>query len=366
MVKMQFLIILRLAKFKSSISNLRFLQRIASMQKKFSTFSGLALLALGLMHNNFAFAQTSADVIKVDGSSTVFPITEAVAEDFQASTKNTVKVTVGISGTGGGFKKFCRGDTDISNASRPISKSEMDACAKAGIKYIELPIAFDALTVVVNNKNTNLKQITVDQLKKMWAAESQNVVMNWNQIDPSFADQKLKLYGPGSDSGTFDYFTEAVNGKAKSSRGDYTASEDDNVLVQGVSRDAGALGYFGYAYYVANKNKLRALPIVNKQGEAVLPSPESVMNGKYNPLSRPLFIYVADKSLNNPNVAKFLEFYMKNAGKLATEVKYISLPANAYTIGLNHIQKKRFGTVYHGDTDVGLSIKEVLEREAKL
>jgi phosphate transport system substrate-binding protein len=191
--------------------------------------------------------------LKIDGSSTVYPITEAVAEDFQKAKKNAIKVTVGISGTGGGFKKFCRGETDISNASRPILKKEMDDCKAAGVEYIELPVAFDALTVVINPKNTFLKQLTVAELKKMWEPAAQGKIMNWNQVNPAWPDAPLKLFGAGADSGTFDYFTEAIVGKSKSSRGDFTASEDDNVLVQGVSRDVNALGFFGFAYYAENR-----------------------------------------------------------------------------------------------------------------
>ena len=189
-----------------------------------------------------AFADT---LVKIDGSSTVYPITEAVAEEFQIAKKNAVKVTVGISGSGGGFKKFCRGEIDISDASRPILKKEMDICKEAGIRYIELPVAYDAMTVVINPKNTFIKQLTVAELKKMWEPAAQGTVTKWNQVNPAWPDQPMKLFGPGADSGTFDYFTEAIVGKSKSSRGDFTASEDDNVLVQGVSRDVGALGYFG-------------------------------------------------------------------------------------------------------------------------
>ena len=244
-----------------------------------------------------AFAQGA--LVKVDGSSTVYPVTEAVAEEFQKAEKNAIKVTVGISGTGGGFKKFCRNEIDISDASRPILKAEMDECAKAGITYFELPIAFDALTVVVNSKNTFLdKGITVEQLKKMWEPAAQGKITKWNQIDPSWPNADIKLFGAGSDSGTFDYFTEAIVGKAKASRGDFTASEDDNVLVQGVQRDVNALGYFGFAYYAENQAKLKAVPIIEKPGKAaVLPSMNSVLDGTYQPLARPIFIYVNAKAL---------------------------------------------------------------------
>src|SRR5215216_4163193 len=222
-------------------------------------------------------------IVKIDGSSTVYPITEAVAEEFQKAKKQSVKVTVGISGTGGGFKKFCRGETDISDASRPILKKEMEDCKAAGIEYFELPVAFDALTVVVHPKNNFIRQLTVAELKKMWEPGAQGKVTRWKQVNPAWPDAPMKLFGPGADSGTFDYFTEAVVGKAKSSRGDFTASEDDNVLVQGVARDVNALGYFGFAYYVENKDKLKAVPIVNEKGQAVEPSMEAVLKGSYTP-----------------------------------------------------------------------------------
>jgi phosphate transport system substrate-binding protein len=305
-------------------------------------------------------------IVKVDGSSTVFPVTEAVAEDFQKAKKQQVKVTVGISGTGGGFKKFCRGETDISNASRPILKAEMADCAKAGVEYFELPVAFDALTVVINPKNNFVKQLTIAELKKMWEPAAQGKVTRWNQVNPQWPDAPMKLFGPGADSGTFDYFTEAVVGKSKSSRGDFTASEDDNVLVQGVSRDVNGLGYFGYAYYVENKDKLKAVPIVNEKGQAVEPSMETVLKGTYSPLARPIFIYVNAKSLAKPEVKEFVEYYMKNGANLAREVKYVPLPDAAYRTALEHVQKGKKGTVFGGVAEVGVTIEELLKREAKL
>lgn len=304
-------------------------------------------------------------LVKVDGSSTVYPVTEAVAEDFQKSVKGEIKVTVGISGTGGGFKKFCRGEIDVANASRPILKKEMEDCAKEGITYYELPVAFDALTVVVN-PNSKITQLSVAQLKKMWEPDAQGKVSNWNQVDPSFPDAPLNLFGAGSDSGTFDYFTEAINGKSKASRGDYTASEDDNVLVQGVSRDVNAIGYFGYAYYAENQGKLKAVAIVNSKGEAVLPSEKSVIDGSYNPLARPIFIYVSAKALERAEVRQFVDFYMKNAPALTSEVKYVPLPAKAYEANMEHMKSKKLGTVFGGHADVGVTIEELISREAKL
>jgi phosphate transport system substrate-binding protein len=311
-------------------------------------------------------APLQAQIVKVDGSSTVFPVTEAVAEDFQKAKKQQVKVTVGISGTGGGFKKFCRNEIDISNASRPILKAEMADCAKAGIEYIELPVAFDALTVVINPKNTFIKQLTIAEMKKMWEPAAQGKVTRWNQVNPAWPDQPMKLFGPGADSGTFDYFTEAVVGKSKSSRGDFTASEDDNVLVQGVSRDVNGLGYFGYAYYIENKDKLKAVPIVNEKGQAVEPSMDAVLKGSYSPLARPIFIYVNSKSLGKAEVKEFVEYYMKNGAKLAKEVKYVPLPDVAYTTGWQHVVQGKKGTVFGGVAEVGVTIEELLKREAKL
>jgi phosphate transport system substrate-binding protein len=303
-------------------------------------------------------------IVKVDGSSTVFPITEAVAEDFQKAMKGAVKVTVGISGTGGGFKKFCRGEIDIADASRPILEKEMADCKAAGVQYVEMPVAFDALTVVVNPKNNWSNVITVAELKKMWEPAAQAKVTRWNQVNPAWPDEPIKLYGAGADSGTFDYFTEAIVGKAKSSRGDFTASEDDNVLVQGVASDKNGLGFFGFAYYVENQKKLKAVAVDAGKGP-VIPSEKTVEDGTYQPLSRPIFIYVNIKSAEKPEVREFVEFYMKNAVALVKEVKFFSLPAQAYSINLEHLNKKKAGTVFGGKPEVGLRIEEVLKREAK-
>jgi phosphate transport system substrate-binding protein len=294
-------------------------------KKMLTTLAALLLVA--------TLAQAESKIVKIDGSSTVYPITEAVAEEFQGANKGEINVTVGISGTGGGFKKFCRNEIDISDASRPILKKEMDLCREAGVKYIELPVAYDAITVVVNPKNDWLKTITVDELKKIWVPEAQQTITSWNQVNPAWPNEPLKLYGPGADSGTFDYFTEAIVGKAKSSRGDYTASEDDNVLVQGVSRDKGALGYFGFAYYAENSKKLKAVPIVAKAGApAVAPSFDTVKDGSYQPLARPIFIYVNVASLDKPEVKSFVDFYLAKAPALIPLVKYVPLPEKAYTL----------------------------------
>lgn len=307
------------------------------------------------------FAQ--AKTVAIDGSSTVFPVAEALAEEFQKANKGAVRVTVGISGTGGGFKKFCRGETDISNGSRPILKQEIDQCKAAGIEFYELPIAFDALTVVVNPRNKILSCIAIADLKKMWEPAAQGKVSKWSDVNPSWPDQKLTLFGPGADSGTFDYFTEAVVGKAKSSRGDYTASEDDNVLVQGVTGDTGALGYFGFAYYIANPGKLKALSIDWGKGQGcIAPSNENVLAGTYNPLSRPLFIYVSKKSAARPEVKRFVEFAMTEGPGLVKEVKYLPLPGQAYKIGLERFAKGQTGSAFGGVPEVGLPVMDILKR----
>ena len=329
---------------------------------KMTNFAALAALA-GAVASGAAQAQT---LVKIDGSSTVYPITEAVAEDFQKAKKNSVRVTVGISGTGGGFKKFCRGETDVSDASRPITKKEMEDCKEAGIEYIELPVAYDALTVVINPKNDWAKTLTVAELKAIWEPAAQGKITSWKQVNPAWPDRPLKLYGPGADSGTFEYFTEAINGKAKATRGDFTASEDDNVLVQGVARDVGGLGYFGFAYYIENKDKLAAVSVATESGKAaVAPSIESVVNGTYQPLARPIFIYVSAKSAERPEVKEFVEFYMKNGEKLTKEVKYVPLPAKAYAYNLDHFAKRAKGTKFGGENKVGMTIEELMKLEAK-
>jgi phosphate transport system substrate-binding protein len=308
------------------------------------------------------------ETIRVDGSSTVFPITEAVAEEFQASKKNKVRVTVGISGTGGGFKKFCRGETDVSNASRPILAREMEECKRAGVAYIELPVAYDALTVVMNPKNDWIKPgITVAELRTMWEPAAQGKITKWKQVNAAWPDTPMKLFGAGADSGTFDYFTEAVNGRAKASRGDFTASEDDNTLVQGVARDTNGIGYFGYAYYIENKDKLKAVPVINpKSGKPVEPSEATVLDGSYQPLARPIFIYISAKAIDRPEVRDFVQFYMKQAGDLVKEVRYVPLPAKAYEHNLSMVERKVVGTKFGGENKVGLTIEDLMKLEAKL
>jgi phosphate transport system substrate-binding protein len=323
----------------------------------------LALFVVGFLWSAPRLAK--AQVIQIDGSSTVFPITEAVAEEFQKSKKGKIKVTVGIAGTGGGFKKFCRGEIDISDASRPILKSEIDICKQSGVQFFELPIAYDALTVIVNPKNDWVKAVTVPDLKKMWEPGAQGKITSWNQVRSEWPNNPLKLFGPGADSGTFDYFTEAIVGKAKSSRGDFTASEDDNVLVQGVANDRNALGYFGFAYYIENQGKLKAAAIDDGKGP-VLPSAKTVEDGTYQPLSRPIFIYVSKKSYDSkPEVKEFVEYYLKQGPQLIKQVKYVPLPQTAYTMSMDHLKKGKLGTVFGGEAEVGVKIEDLLKREAK-
>jgi phosphate transport system substrate-binding protein len=266
--------------------------------------------------------------ISIDGSSTVFPITEAVAEEFRAIQPN-VKVTIGVSGTGGGFQKFSRGETNISNASRPIKDVEIAACAENNVTYLGLEVAYDGLAVVVNPGNTWVDSFTVEELRKIWEPAAQGKIMKWNQIRPEWPNEEIHLYGPGTASGTFDYFTEAINGKSGSSRGDYTASEDDHVLVQGIAGDKYGLGFFGLAYFEASKDKLKLIGVHNGT-EVVLPSLETVSNGTYSPLSRPMFIYVNSTSLKHPEVIEFVNFYIDNAAELSEDVGYIKLPAALY------------------------------------
>jgi phosphate transport system substrate-binding protein len=333
--------------------------------KLLSFVASAAIAGSVAMISNEAFAQ--AKTIAIDGSSTVFPVSEAIAEEFQKANKGQVRVTVGISGTGGGFKKFCRGETDISNGSRPILKEEIETCKKAGIEFYELPLAFDALTVAVSPKNTTLKCITVAQLKTMWEPGAQGKVSKWKDVDPSWPDQPLKLYGAGADSGTFDYFTEAVVGKAKASRGDYTASEDDNVLVQGIENDANALGYIPFAYYEPHKEKMKAVAVDWGKGQGcVAPSLDNVLAGTYNPLARPLFIYVSKKSADKPEVKEFVEFAMTKGPALIREVKYLPLPDEAYKMGLARFKEGQLGSGFGGVPEVGLPVAEILKRTPKM
>ena len=271
--------------------------------------------------------------IRVDGSSTVYPITEAVAEEFR-NVHPKVRVTIGVSGTGGGFKKFCRGETDISDASRPIKQKEKDACGGQNIAYHEISVAYDGMAVIINPENDWVDKFTVEELKKIWEPKAQGKITHWNQIRPEWPNEEIHLFGPGVASGTFDYFTEAICGKSGSSRGDYTASEDDNVLVQGVATDKYGLGFFGLAYFEENKSRLKLAPIDNGNGP-ILPSMTTVKDGSYAPLSRPLFIYVNSTAVKKPHVVSFIDFYLENVKDLASSVGYIALPDAEYTKQIN-------------------------------
>ena len=331
-------------------------------------FIHIALIALivSLFHG---CSDSGSKLIKVDGSSTVFPITAAAAEEYQKENRG-FRVTVGISGTGGGFKKFGRGETDISDASRPIKPTEVDLCAKNGIEYIELPVAYDGLAVIVHPQNDWVDYFTVDELKTLWEPDAQSKITHWNQIRPEWPDRKFSLAGPGVDSGTYDYFTKAINGAEGASRGDYVASENDNILVQAVSNDLQGIGFFGLAYYEENKDVLRLVPIddgnVENGDGPITPSLETVKNSTYQPLSRPMFIYVSKKSAERPEVAKFIEFYLTHASALTKEVGYIPLPEEAYRLALERFQNRVTGSVFGGKgAKTGVSVEELLGQRSE-
>lgn len=334
------------------------------MDERTRTTPLLQRLSLGLAIVTIGCGGGDKKTVRGDGSSTVFLISEAVAEEFQKVTPD-IRLTVGVSGTGGGFKKFCSGETDFQNASRPIKPSEIELCEKAGVAFIELPIAFDGIAVVVHPSNTFVDHLTRDELKKMWEPAAQGQIKTWSQVRAGWPDSPLKLFGAGVDSGTYDYFTEAIVGKAHASRGDYTSSEDDNVIVRGVSSDPLALGYFGFAYFEENQKTLKAVPIVGGEGKgAVMPTVESIGDGSYFPLSRPLFFYVSVKSLERPEVKAFVDFYIAEAAKLSREVGYIPLPAEAYPLAQARIDKKKTGSMFLAKgSQIGVSIKDLLALE---
>ncbi len=323
----------------------------------FNTAVAVTGMVSGLLLSTVPSSVQAQTIVKVDGSSTVFPIAEAAAEIFQKS-NSAVRITVGVSGTGAGFKKFCSGETDISNASRPILQKEIDACKSKGISYIELPVAYDGIVVVVNPQNTWAKDLSTSELKKIWEPGSQ--IKNWSEVRKGFPNVPLKLFGPGPQSGTFDYFTEAIVGKAKASRTDYTPSEDDNVLVQGVARDRGGLGYFGKSYLEENKDKIRAVTV-----NGVAANDQTVSSAKYQPLSRPLFIYVNSKSAGKPEVSKFVTFWLQNGVRVSKEARYTQLPSNLYPQILSNFSKRKTGTVFGGTQDVGLTIQELISKESR-
>ena len=331
--------------------------------------TGFLIIAFSLLMAVVGKSAWAASLIKVDGSSTVYPITEAVAEEFQKKNPK-VRVTVGISGTGGGFKKFCNGETDISDASRPIKLSEVDLCRDNKIGYIELPVAYDGLAVMVNPKNDWAGSMTVKELKRLWEPLAQGKITRWSQIRAGWPDKEIHLFGPGVDSGTYDYFTEAIVGKEHSSRGDFTASEDDNVLVQGIATDPMALGFFGLAYYEHNQDKLKLVAIDDenpKNGNGpIIPSFETVMDGTYQPLARPIFIYVSTKAANRPEVKEFVKFYLTAGRPLVREIGYIPLTDKVYELGLNRFEKQTVGSVFGGKgSQVGVTLEGLLTAEAK-
>ncbi|MBA2484361.1 MAG: PstS family phosphate ABC transporter substrate-binding protein [Nitrosomonas sp.] len=321
------------------------------------------IVLLGAL-TSFSSTATAQSIIKIDGSSTVYPISKVAADWFQVEKNNTVKVNVDISRSGGGFRKFCRGEIDIVNASRPILKNEIADCKKSHVQYVEIPIAYDALTVAVNPKNYWITTLTVAELKKIWEPTAQGKITKWNQINPAWPDEAFKLYGANENSGTYDYFTRAVVGKVKSSRSDFTQSANDNILVESVAGDKNALGFFGFAYYIENQSIVKAIAINSGLGD-ILPSVESVENGSYQPFSRPIFIYVNIEAAEKPEVKEFVEFYIKNAILLVKEAKFFPLPPSAYRTMMGHFNKRRVGTVFNGLSAVGLTIDDLIRREER-
>jgi phosphate transport system substrate-binding protein len=327
--------------------------------------AALAVLAAFVLVAGQAAAQ---GLVRIDGSSTVFPIVESAAPGYRRAAGSPAGVAVAVSGSAGGLRKFCRGELDLANASRPIQRAEMVQCAQSGVRYFELPVGVDALTVVVHPSNDWLEGgVTLAELRRIWEPAAQGRVLRWNQVNPKWPDLRLRLYGPGADSGTFEYFTEAIAGKARASRRDYTASEDDEVLVQAVSRDRGALGYFGYAYYAENAGRLKAVPIVWREGAApARPSLDAVLNGSYRPLSRPLFVYVSAASLARKEVASYVQYFLAHAADHVVRARYVPLPEGAYAQNRETLARGRAGTRFGGETRVGLTIEELMSLEVRL
>ena len=310
--------------------------------------------------DSLAIASLQGD-ISIDGSSTVYPVSEAVAEEFGLLTDGNVRITVGLSGSGGGFKKFCNGETDISNASRPIKQKEVDVCAAAGIEYIEVPVAIDGLSVMTHPQNDYIDCMTIAELHTLWSPEAEGVVTKWNQVRSNWPDEEIQLYGPGVDSGTFDYFTEVVNEESAASRGDYTASEDDNVLVQGVAGGKHSLGFFGYAYYIENQDKLKLVGIDGGQG-CVTPNDATIEDGSYQPLARPLFIYVRKDALAQPHIAAYAKFHLSEEGgqTLVRDVGYLPYPNRVYELAQARLDNGLTGTLFGGDNPQKGAVAEIL------
>ena len=329
--------------------------------------AGVTVLAMGTGCGTGGDS-TGTGLIAIDGSSTVFPITEAVAEEFQL-TSPSARVTVGISGTGGGFSKFCAGEIDISDASRPIKPAEIEACAAAGIEFVELAVAYDGISVVVHPDNDWVDTLTVEDLKRMWEPAAQGTVLRWEQVKTGWPGTELHLFGPGADSGTFDYFTEAIVGTAGASRGDFTSSEDDNVLVQGISTDPLALGFFGYAYYEQNRDRLRLIRIDDENDAngagPIAASPETVRDGTYQPLSRPIFIYVSTNALDRPDVQAFVDFYLTEGADLVREVGYVPLSPHEYALVSQRVQDRVVGSMFDGGQEPGVSLEDLLTRSTR-
>lgn len=298
----------------------------------------------------------------IDGSSTVFPITEAASRAFQRFAPK-VEVHLGVSGTGGGFKKFCRGEIDISDASRPIKQSESKRCAEAGVEFVEIPIAFDGLSLVVHRSNHWAECMTLAELHRLWAPESEDEVRSWRQVRPSWPAEPLVLYAPGRDSGTFDYFTRAVVGEEGTARNDFVGSEDDYLLAQEIAGDPRGFGFFGYAYYREYQEQLGLVAVDNGTG-CVAPSPDSIADGRYRPLSRPVFLYFSRSALERPEVRAFAEFFLANAEILVDQVKYVPLPPRAYELATDRLARRLPGSVFQGGSQVGMSISSILEIEA--
>ncbi|MCS6840411.1 MAG: PstS family phosphate ABC transporter substrate-binding protein [Roseiflexus sp.] len=304
----------------------------------------------------------SGDIV-IDGSSTVYPITELAMQQFAKVAPN-VNVQLGVSGTGGGFKKFCAGITDVSNASRPIKPDESDICRANGIEFVELPIAFDGISVIVNRENTWIQCITVDELKRMWAPESEGVITTWRQIRSEWPDQPFKLYAPGVDSGTHDYFTAAIVGKEDASRSDYIGSEDDYILMQRVIEEVNGIAYVGYAYYQEYADKVSVVAVDAGRG-CVSPSVETITDGTYTPLSRPLFIYVRADRLDRPETQAFIRFYLDHAARLVQDARYIPLPQRAYALVQQRVDNRKTGSIFSKPVPVGISIEELLILEGQ-
>ena len=301
-----------------------------------------------------------AETTDIDDSSTVFPITEAMVEDWGKSIGGSARLVIGISGTGGGFKKFCNGETDINNASRPIQPSEVEECAEAGVEFIELPVAIDGLTVAVHLENDFAKCLTIDELHIMWRPEAEGKIDRWNQVRPGWPDVRLRLYGPGVDSGTFDYFTETVNGEAQASRGDFTSSERDNVLVQGIAGDRSSLGYFGYSFFVENKDKLKMVAI-DGGGGCVYPTGETINSGAYSPLARPLFIYISKEAWNQQIVKDFIRYYVSyDRAGLLLELGFVSFPKEVHELVLDRFERGLTGSIFGGRSPRQGTVEEIL------